>query len=108
MQTWTPYREFWFDANSADLKIDSLSMIQAIANYLKSNPTLEIGIDETLNPNGSETSNKVLTNRRVELISHALKNAGVSSERILVGTYGDSTRLRERRVEVLLRTIPSA
>ncbi|MBN2234086.1 MAG: OmpA family protein [Opitutales bacterium] len=103
---WTPYRDFWFDYNSSDLNGDARLMVTGIVNYLKNNPTLEIGLDGNTNPNSSNPQNRSMATRRIEAIRIALKNAGISDNRIQVGAFGDAMQYRDRRVEVLLRTIP--
>jgi outer membrane protein OmpA-like peptidoglycan-associated protein len=105
--SWTPYREFWFEYNGSDLRRDQQSKVTDIVAYLKANPSLEIGIDGSMNPRGSDPQNQSLANRRVDSIRLALENAGISSQRIRVGAFGNPSLLRDRRVEVLLRTTPS-
>ena len=82
-------------------------MVTGIVSYLKNNPSLEIGLDGTSNPNSSNPQNRAMATRRIESIRLALKNAGISDNRIQVGAFGDPMQSRDRRVEALLRTIPS-
>ncbi len=107
VERWTTYRDFWFDYNSSDLNSDARLMVTGIVSYLKNNPSLEIGLDGTSNPNSSNPQNRAMATRRIEAIRLALKNAGIQDSRIQVGAFGDPMQSRDRRVEVLLRTIPS-
>lgn len=69
-----------------------------IADYMKQNPSLKIGIY------GYDARNKDLGDRRASTVRKELINAGVSASRIETGDFGDPQLAREGRVEVLLRT----
>jgi outer membrane protein OmpA-like peptidoglycan-associated protein len=72
-----------------------------IAVYMNANPSLKIGIDGSMDPRGSESSNRNLGDRRVKAIRDGLVEAGVPSQRISAGAFGDVEMRRDRRVEVL-------
>jgi outer membrane protein OmpA-like peptidoglycan-associated protein len=107
VEAWTPYRDIWFDYDSAELRKNEQGKVADIADYLKNNPSLEVGIDGSMDPQGYDPKDQFLANRRIDSIRLALENAGVSSKRIQLGSYGNTVLLRDRRVEVLLRTTPS-
>jgi outer membrane protein OmpA-like peptidoglycan-associated protein len=97
---WTPYREFWFDANKVDLQSSDASKVSEIADYMKQNPSLRIGIDDTnTNPRSDDMSE-----RRVRAVRSAMIQAGVPSAKIQSGAYGDAKLAQDRRVEVLVRS----
>jgi outer membrane protein OmpA-like peptidoglycan-associated protein len=101
---WTAYRDFWFEGGSADLRDSQSATINEIAVYLKANPSLQVGIDGSMPANGSDPHDQDLCDRRVGAVRHALLEAGVPSDRIQTGAYGDENRRRDRRVAVLIST----
>lgn len=104
MDRWTSYREFWFDQNSAVVRDSETFMLTEIASYMKKNPSLQLGIDASMNPRGSNPQDQDLSNRRVNAIRDALVEAGVPIQMITFGAYGDPELRRDRRVEVLIAT----
>jgi outer membrane protein OmpA-like peptidoglycan-associated protein len=98
------YREFWYDADRAEIHSADAAKIAEIAAYLKQNPSLQVGIDGSMDPNGTDARNQNLADRRVNAIRDALIAAGVPSSKIKTGTYGNTQLRRDRRVEVLIRT----
>ena len=100
---WISYRTFWFDYNTVNLRSSDNGQVSEIAEYMKQNPSLKLGIDGSI-PSGSNLSNQDLSDRRVSTVYNALINAGVQYSRIEKGAFGDAQLSRDRRVEVLLRT----
>lgn len=96
---WVSYRDFWFNSNSADILAAQTSVITEMADYVKRNPSLILGIDGYM-----DSRNLDLSNRRVNAVRDALINATVPAERIKIGVFGDSKLRREGRVEVLIKT----
>jgi peptidoglycan-associated lipoprotein len=101
---WTSYREFWFDGNRAEIHDTDLGTVAEIANYMRNNPSLKLGIDASLDPRTADNRDRDLASRRVKAIRDALVNAGVSADRIEVGAFGDAKLRRDGRVEMLLVT----
>jgi outer membrane protein OmpA-like peptidoglycan-associated protein len=97
--TWSPFRDFWFDSNRSDLSSADSGKISDIANYLNNNPSQQVGIDGLLDP-----SNPELSNRRVGTVRNALLQAGVPAYKIQTGAFGDPSQRRDRKVEVLVST----
>jgi outer membrane protein OmpA-like peptidoglycan-associated protein len=95
--SWTPYKDFWFDSNTSDLKSADLGKASDIAKYLNQNPGKQVGIDGSIDP-----SNTDLSNRRVNTVRNALVEAGVPSSKIQIGPFGNPELQRDRRVEVLV------
>lgn len=50
---WVSYREFWFSPGSNDLTADQRREIQSIADYVKKNPSLVLGIDSGTGATGA-------------------------------------------------------
>jgi outer membrane protein OmpA-like peptidoglycan-associated protein len=104
LQSWTSYRDFWFDSDTAVIHDADVHIVSEIAAYLKDNPSLRLGIDASTNPRATQTYAKDLGERRVKAIRDSLIKAGVPSNRISSGMFGDVKLRRNGRVEVLLRT----
>jgi outer membrane protein OmpA-like peptidoglycan-associated protein len=95
--SWTPYKEYWFDSNRADLQSADASKAADIADYLTRNPSQQVGIDGLMDPNNTD-----LSNRRVSTVRNALLAAGVPAFKIQTGAFGNPQMQRDRRVEVLV------
>jgi outer membrane protein OmpA-like peptidoglycan-associated protein len=102
--SWTSYREYNFSYNDASVASADLDKTAGIASYMRDNPALQLGLDGSMDPNGTDPKNQELTDRRVEAVRTNLVDAGVPSSRINVGTFGDPASRRDRRVEVLFST----
>jgi hypothetical protein len=94
LNSWTLYREFYFNDRSDDISSADLSKVSDIASYLKQNPSLQIGIDAR----GSNSG-------RFRSVLNALLQAGVPSDRIKKGVFGDRRIRRNGEIEVLFRTV---
>jgi outer membrane protein OmpA-like peptidoglycan-associated protein len=101
---WTSFREFMFDYNAANLQAGDSTKINEIASYMNANPSLQLGIDGSMAPRGSDPRDQDLSNRRISAVRDALIQAGVPSSKIQTGAFGDSRLTRDRRVEVLIST----
>jgi outer membrane protein OmpA-like peptidoglycan-associated protein len=101
---WTSYREFVFDYDGASLSTADQSKVTEIAGYLSQNPSMQIGIDGSMDPRGNDPRDQGLSDRRVGAVREALIQAGVPASRIQTGAFGDSRLARDRRVEVLVKT----
>jgi hypothetical protein len=96
---WVSYRDFWFSENSADILSAQKSVLAEMADYVKRNPSLVLGIDGFM-----DSHHEDLSNNRVNSVRNALIDAGVPAERIKTGAFGDSKLRRDGRVEVLIKT----
>jgi outer membrane protein OmpA-like peptidoglycan-associated protein len=70
-----------------------------IAEYMKQNQSLKVGIDGFMNPR-----NNTLSNQRVSAVQASLVKAGMPTAKIETGAFGDPSLRRDGRVEVLFRT----
>jgi outer membrane protein OmpA-like peptidoglycan-associated protein len=101
---WTSYRNFNFANNDAQIQDSDAGKIATIAAYIRANPSLQLGIDGSMNPNGSDPRDQALADRRVEAVRSSLIQAGVDPRQIKTGAFGDPMTRRDRRVEVLFAT----
>jgi flagellar motor protein MotB len=101
---WTSYRDFWFDLDKAEMQASETAKVADIAVYLKKNPSLQVGIDGSMDPRGTDARNQDLSDRRVKAVRDSLIQAGVPVEKIQAGAFGDEKLRRDRRVEVLIST----
>jgi len=101
---WTSYRDFWFDTDKAVIRDSDSYKVAEIAAYMMDNPSLQLGIDGSTNPRAAKRRDRDLGDRRVKTVRDSLIRAGVPSNRISAGLFGDVNMRRQGRVEVLLRT----
>jgi OOP family OmpA-OmpF porin len=93
-----------FEYDRADLQPSDTSKVSEIAAYMNQNPSLQVGIDGSMDPRGTDPRNQDLSDRRVSAVRNALIQAGVPAYKIQAGAFGDAWLARDRRVEVLIRT----
>ena len=102
MVCWTSYRDFWFANDRADLHEAEMAKVSEIATYMKNNPSVQVGIDASLDPQNHNSSDQDMSDQRVKVIRDALVKAGVPADKITAGAFGDAKLRRDRRVEVLI------
>ena len=110
---WIAFADILFDFDQSAIRSTETDKVAKLGQYMKDNPNIEIGIDGYADPRGSDRYNQALSQRRVDAIKAALLGAGIPSDKIQTGAFGE-TRLkcpdateacwqRDRRVEVLVR-----
>jgi peptidoglycan-associated lipoprotein len=110
---WVTFADFLFDFDRSAIRGTETGKIDKLNQYMKENPTVEIGLDGHADPRGTNEYNQPLSQRRVDTVKAALVNAGIASTKIQTGAFG-KTQLkcseateecwqRDRRVEVLVR-----
>ncbi len=104
LERWTSYRDFEFEYDKADIQPSQTSKVSEIAAYMMQSPSLQVGIDGTMDPRGADPRNQDLSDRRVNAVRDALRQAGVPADKISIGAFGDPQLRRDRRVEVLIKT----
>jgi hypothetical protein len=87
--SWSYYRDFTFPGYSDDISRSDSNKIGEIVYYLNRNPSAQVGID---GPNS----------RYVHSIVDALEEAGVPSNKIQTGAFGNQQLNRDNRVAVLM------
>jgi outer membrane protein OmpA-like peptidoglycan-associated protein len=75
--------------------------VLGVARYIKANPSLKIAIDSSMDA----SRNQDLSDRRSRSIRDALIQAGVPSDSIKIGAYGDKKLMPNSRVALLVSTI---
>jgi len=101
---WISFRDFWFESDKAIIHDADTDKVAEIAAYMNANPSLQLGIDGSTNPQATEWSDKDLRDRRIKAVRDSLIAAGVSSNRISDGMFGNANFRRNGRVEVLIKT----
>jgi outer membrane protein OmpA-like peptidoglycan-associated protein len=101
---WTSFRDFMFDYDRADVQSADATKVAEIAAYMKQNPSLQVGIDGSMDPRGTDPRDQKLSDRRVDAVRTALIGAGVPAYKIKTGAFGDTGLTKDRRVEVLIST----
>ena len=101
---WTSFRDFTFDYNKSEMQAADTTKVAEIAAYMKQNPSLQVGIDGSMDPRGTDPRDQNLSDRRVSTVREALIRAGVPADKIKTGAFGDTQLARDRRVEVLIST----
>ena len=109
---WSSFKDFLFDTDKSDIRANETSKVTDVAAYMKQNPSVQVGIDGYADPRGTDPYNQALSERRVNAIRDALVNAGVASDKIKTGAFGEQRLLcnestaacwqSDRRVEVLI------
>lgn len=108
VERWTSYRNFQFNADSSVIRDADRSMTAEIASYLRSNPSLQVGIDASTNPRATSPRDIELCSNRAAAVRSALIQSGVPADRISIDSYGDIGLRQDGRVELLLKTDPQA
>jgi OOP family OmpA-OmpF porin len=88
----------------SDILPSQKATIAEVADYVVRNPSLQIGIDNTADPRGSDPRDPDLNQRRADAVRDALVQAGVPAGRIQTGIVGDGQLARDRRVGLLVST----
>lgn len=102
VQVWRSLTELWFDFNKVELRSSELSKLAAVKAYMDENPSLQIGIDGTLDPLGAEMRDQNLGDLRVGVVREALIEAGVPAYKIRTGALVAEELPQDRRVEILV------
>jgi outer membrane protein OmpA-like peptidoglycan-associated protein len=104
VKLWTAYQEFNFNRTSADISALDMNTVSDIAAYLARNPSLEVGIDGSMDTRRSNQQDRDLSNHRADSVREALIQAGVPADKIQMGAFADPTRRHEGQILVLIKT----
>lgn len=110
---WESFKDILFDFDKSNVRADEMGKIKGIVEFMKENPTFEIGIEGYADPRGTDAYNQALSERRVTAIRDALVTEGASGSAIRTGAQGEKNRncgedtegcyQKNRRVEVFVR-----
>ena len=108
------FRDILFDFDKSDIRPNEMSKITDIAAYMQKNSLSQVDINGYADSRGTDPYNQTLSERRVNSIRNALVEAGVASDKIQSGAFGEQRPLckesteacwqRDRRVDVGFRT----
>ena len=107
---WVAAYANYFDFNRAVVKSKYLPLLKKAASILRANPGLNVELAGHTDSIGSEEYNMELGRRRAEAVKRILVRYGVSADRLLVQSYGETKpiadngtaagRAKNRRVEI--------
>jgi outer membrane protein OmpA-like peptidoglycan-associated protein len=100
---WASYRVFWFEPNVSEIRVADADLMAEIATYMKQNPSLKIGIDNT-NTSDADSNTRRMTDRRVANLRNGLIQSGIPASRIETGTYSEPRQVNNQRVALMLRS----
>jgi outer membrane protein OmpA-like peptidoglycan-associated protein len=108
------FKDILFDTDKSDIRSNETGKIADIAAHVKQNAPMQVNIGGYADPRGTDQHNQGLSERRVNTIRDALVKAGVASDKIQTGAFGEQKPLcnesidtcwqRDRRVDVGFRT----
>lgn len=104
VERWTTYREFNFNGTGANVMASEMDRVSEIAAYLVWNPSLEIGIDGSMDARQFNQRDRDLSNLRADSVRNALMQAGVPAYKIQMGSFADPDRRQEDQIQVLIKT----
>jgi len=81
-QDWQQFSNVTFDLDKADIRPDERDKIKAVADYMKQNPKLELGLAGYADPRGTNERNQKLSDERSKAVTEALVKDGIPRERI--------------------------
>jgi len=97
---WASWKEFNFSSNNANMTDQDMQKVYEIADYVKANPSLIIGIDGT----AKKSRDQSLNDQRINAIRSALIDVGVSPTKITTGAMDNKDLRRDGRIAVLFTT----
>lgn len=102
----------YYATNSADLKPESMIVIEEFAEFLKANPTLKIEIQGHTDNVGKVPDNMALSSNRAYTVKGVLEEKGIEGTRITASGFGatkpvapnttEEGRAKNRRTEFLI------
>jgi peptidoglycan-associated lipoprotein len=79
---WESFSNVTFDLDKSDIRADERDKIKAVADYMRQNPKLELGLAGYADPRGTNERNQKLSDQRVNAVTDALVKDGIPRERI--------------------------
>jgi peptidoglycan-associated lipoprotein len=112
---WVTFADFLFDFDRSEVRGSETGKVDKLRQYMQEHPGIEVGLDGHADPRGTPAYNQPLSQRRVDAVKAALVTAGITSDKIQTGAFGESQPKcsqateecwqRDRRVEVLVRRL---
>jgi len=104
VERWTTYQEFNFNGAGENIMASETDRISEIAAYLVRNPSLEVGIDGSMDNRGFNQRDRDQSSRRADAVRAALMQAGVPAYKIQMGAFADPARRQQGQIQVLVKT----
>ncbi len=80
----------FYDYDKADLRAESVSSLDSLANFLKDNPSFNVEIYSFTDAKGTDKYNKDLSLKRAQSVVDYLTNVGIESSRLVAKGFGES------------------
>jgi len=100
-----------FDTGKSTIRDESKPVIDQIAQMMKSNPDLKMGVEGHTDNVGTPASNKTLSEERAKSVISGIVSQGIAAERLIPAGHGqekpiadnntEEGRARNRRVELV-------
>jgi outer membrane protein OmpA-like peptidoglycan-associated protein len=100
-----------FETGKADIKPESQSIVDQIADMLKANETLNLSIEGHTDNVGTAAFNKTLSENRAKSVMNAIVAKGIDASRLTANGWGqekpiadnkaEDGRAKNRRVEIV-------
>lgn len=87
-------QDIHFEVNKADIKDESLPYLDALAGWLKQNPTIKLEIAGHTDSDGDDAANVVLSQQRADAIVNKLISSGIITNRLKGVGYGESKPIK--------------
>jgi peptidoglycan-associated lipoprotein len=82
-------KTIYFDYDKSEIRPDQVSILQADANWLKSNSSARFTVEGHCDERGSEEYNLALGDRRATAVKEFLVAQGVQANRMMTVSYGE-------------------
>lgn len=80
----------FYDYDKANLRPESVSSLDSVANFMKDNPSLSVEIYSFADAKGTDKYNKELSLRRAQSVVDYLANVGIEKERMIAKGFGEA------------------
>jgi outer membrane protein OmpA-like peptidoglycan-associated protein len=92
-------RNVYFATNSVAITAKTEAILEAFADFLKTNPTLRVAIQGHTDNVGDDAANLLLSENRAKAVAELLRNKGVSANRIIHKGFGETKPLYDNSTE---------
>ena len=88
-----------FDTGKADIKAESLPVVEQIVTLMKDNPRLAVSVEGHTDNAGTPAGNKTLSDRRAKSVMAAVVKGGVAQARMSALGWGQEKPMADNRTE---------